>query len=419
MEHNRRGFVLVLSLLTTAVLLALVVSYVSRVITDCRLTSKTYNSTAALNLAEAGVERALWEIINNGMASDGTFSADSFKTSSGDNIGAYYANVDFSDENNAIIISTGSAPNKLSPDSKRTIRVAYVKNNFGRAIGASGTGGILLGKNSIVDSYNSDNGTYAATHTNSDGDISTNGPISIPSNTDVYGDANPGADYPFSSKPAGVSGSWGTRQTPLAYNPIPTETLSAEKALGLAAAGHGVITQSESESYTRTGDNLVVYKTITLTGGSYYFKSITVNNQANIIVSGQSTIYVDGGNVVVNTQGDMNVSGQATFYVDGGNINIDTQGDINTLGVPKNLTIYSTGTNITLITQTDFYGAIYAPNATISLTSKTAGGEIYGAIACKSFISGTNTAVHFDKALLNVSQPFLPSGVTSWQEIQE
>jgi len=122
---------------------------------------------------------------------------------------------------------------------------------------------------------------------------------------------------------------------------------------------------------------------------------------------------------VVDKQGDLNVSGQTTFYVAGGNITAETQGDINTTGVPKNLTIYSTGSTITLLTQTDFFGAIYAPNATISLTSKTAGGEMFGAIVCNSFVSGTNTGVHFDRALLKVSPIFANSRVTSWQELKQ
>lgn len=436
-RQSRKGFVLIFALLITSISLLLLIPYASRVLADLKLTSIINNSTLALNLAEAGVERALWEMAWN----DNTFSGftstpsytsgiltgytysilvNSFQDSTNKIVGDYDISAWVSlDEKSATVTGTGYVPNRAHYEAKRTIKATYVKNNFNRAIGACGTDGITLGKNSKVDSYTSDNGgTYATTQANSDGDIATNGPINIPNNTYVYGNANPGKDYPFSSQPVGVTGSWGTLQAPLVYDPIPAETLSAERASGLAALGHGVITESESGSYTRTGDNLVVDKTVTLTGGSYYFKSITVNNGGNIIVNGQSTIYVDEGNVLVDKQGDLNVSAQTTFYVAGGDITIETQGDINTLGVPKNLTIYSTGTTITLITQTDFFGAIYAPNAAISLTAKTAGGEMYGAIACNSFVSGTNTAVHFDKALLKESPLFLNSRVTSWQETQ-
>lgn len=422
-SRDRRGFALILALLATSVTVILMIAYISRVVADYAFTAKIYDSTVALDLAEAGAERAIWEIRYNDKAAAFTVPLCALQSSTGDSMGEYEVSVVFPDSRTSIITSSGYVPTKSSYKAKKTVKIKYVNYNFNVAIGAGGTGGITLGKNSIVDSYNSDPlnpgdppRTYDDTHTNSDGNIATNGPITIPHNSDVYGDANPGADYPFSSQPAGVTGSWGTLQAPLVYEPIPTETLSAQKALGLAAPAHGVITEAESGSYTRIGDNLVVSKTITLTGGSYYFKSITVNTQANIIIDGQSTIYVDGGNLVVGTQGDMNVTGSATFYIDGGDINVNTQGDINTGGAPKNLMIYSTGDNITLITQTDFFGAIYAPNAAISLTSKTAGGEIYGAIVCDSFVSGTNTAVHFDKALLNISPVFANNGVIYWQE---
>lgn len=417
-RHGRKGFVLISVLLITAISLLLLIPYADRILTDLKLTSIINNSTLALDLAEAGAERALWEIIYNSKASDFTIPVSSLQSSTGDNMGQYEATVTFPGNNSISIRSYGYVPNKSSYKAKKIIMVTYEKNNFNKAIGAQGATGISLGKNSIIDSYDSDDGTYDETHANSYGNIATNGPITIPSSSDVWGNANPGEDFPFSEEPDNVHGSWGTLPTPLVYDPIPADTLSEQKTSGLAAPDHGVIIETEPDSYTRTDDNLVVNNSITLTGGSYYFKSITVNQQGNIIIQGDSTIYVDAGNITVNLQGDMNVSGQATFYVDGGNINIDTQGDINNTGVPSNLKIYSTGTTITLLTQTDFYGAIYAPNAAISLTSKTAGGEIYGAIACNSFVSGTNTGVHFDKALLNVSLDFLPSGVTSWQEVE-
>lgn len=430
--HSRKGFALVLALLTASITAILMMAYISRVVADYRFTTKIHSSTAALDLAEAGIERAIWNIIYNGSDFSGwststdasgnkthTISVASFSTSSGVVMGSYDVSAWVSaDGINAVITSTGYVPNKTSYDARKTVKVAYENHNFMKAIGASGTGGITLGKNSIIDSYNSDIGPYAATHTESGANIATNGPIVIPNNSDVYGDANPGADYPFSSEPTGVTGSWGTLQAPLVYDPIPAETLLAAKEAGLAAPYHGVIVESVEGSYTRSDDNLVVNNTVTLTGGDYYFKSITVNVHGNIIVSGTSTIYVDGGSFVVYTQGDLSVSAPTTFYVDGGDINVSTQGDINNSGVPKDLVIYSTGSNITLSTQTDFFGAIYAPNAAISLTSKTAGGEIYGAISCDSFVSGTNTAVHFDKALLSVSPIFSNSSVISWQEMQ-
>ena len=135
-------------------------------------------------------------------------------------------------------------------------------------------------------------------------------------------------------------------------------------------------------------------------------------------VTGPSTIYVDSGNLTLGTQSDLNITATSTtrIVLDGGNMTVGTQGDVNNQGVPKNLTIYSTGPTISLTTQTDFYGAIYAPNADVTLTTQ---GEIFGSVSSKTINCGTQAALHFDLALLNVSPVFQSSGVSSWQEITQ
>lgn len=454
-KYNRGGFALVLSLLTISVLLVLTIPYVSRVVTDYELTSKIYNSTIALNLAEAGAERAFY---------DSSFSG----LDTLDNLGEYYVERSVSASGTPIIKATGYVPNKLSYKTKRTVKITYVKQPFRKVVMSSGggAGAITLGTQDKIDSYNSDNGTYAKTHTNSHGDIATNGSIVFGNQAKVYGDANPGASYPFPSKPSNVSGAWGTLPAPLALDPIPQTVLDGNVVTARSSHPNNANIQRGNPADpwpVDSNNNLHVgtQKTITLPGGTpttpavYYFTSITLDTQATInIPSGTTIIYVDkaatnGGNINVGTQGainlggtttiymnhgnstksgdinvgtqgDLNINGKSTFYVDGGNINVSTQGDINTsTQIPKNLVVYSSGLNVGLTTQTDFFGAIYAPNAAVSLTTQ---GEIFGAVACKTISAGTQAAIHFDLALLNISNglnvfdPF--PGVTSWQESQ-
>jgi len=61
-SHNDRGFVLVMTLLFASLLVILIVPYISRVSTEYNLMSKMCNSNIAFNVAEAGIERAIWEI---------------------------------------------------------------------------------------------------------------------------------------------------------------------------------------------------------------------------------------------------------------------------------------------------------------------------------------------------------------------
>ena len=429
--NGRRGFALVLALLTTTISLILMMAYISRVVADYRFTAKIYSSTVALDLAEAGVERALWEIVYNNSTfsgwSSGTdsggnptrgISVASFTASDGTVMGSYDVAVSIPNSMTATITSVGYVPKKVSYDSKRTVRVAYARHNYSMGVGASGTAGITLGTQGKIDSYNSANGTYSATHTNSNGNISTNGPINFGTQAKVWGDAHPGAAYPFSSQPSNVSGSWGTLQAPLVIDPIPQSALNAA-CFPTGNSNANIIKGNSADPSPLIGNALTLgtQKTVTLPGGTYYFSSITLGTQARMTVTGPSIIYVDGGNVSIGTQADLNINAgvATTFYIAGGNMTVSTQGDINNLGAPKNLMIYSTGNIINLVTQTDLYAAIYAPNAAINLTTQ---GDIFGSVMCKSFVSGTQAGVHFDMDLLNVSPVFASSGVTYWQETQ-
>ena len=448
MKYNRNGFVLILSLLTTSVLLILTIPYIYRVVSDYAITSKIYNSTAALNLAEAGAERAFWDTSFGGL--------DTL-----DDIGQYYVERSVSAGGITTIKSTGYVPNKLSYNAKRTVKITYVTGYVRKAALASGSGpgAITLGTQDKIDSYNSNNGTYAQTHTNSHGDIATNGSIVFNTQAKVYGDANPGAAYPFPSKPSNVYGAWGTLQAPLALPTIPQATLDGGIAAARTANNNTNIQKGNPGDPSPLDENknlsVGTQKTITLPGGTpenptiYYFASIALNTQATMNVAGSAKIYVEkiatnggnitvgtqgvvnlagttaiyvnggsyekSGNITVGTQGDLNINGKSTLYVSGGDINVSTQGDVNTAThIPKNLSVYSSGLNVALTTQTDFYGSIYAPNAAVSLTTQ---GEIFGSVSSKTISAGTQAAIHFDLALINEPKVFdPPPGVTSWQE---
>jgi len=547
---NRNGFALVTALLLGSISILIAVPYVARVAGEYKLMAKMCNSTAALDLAEAGIEQGLWELIWNmkGTFNGGQFNGwtngtdtgvptktilvNSFQTSTGQSIGDYDVTVKFNADKTYIVEGKGYVPNRTICDGKRTVRVKYAPNSFKMAIQASGNtpGAITLGVQDKIDSYNSTNGTYAATHTNSHGDIETNGSIVFGTQAKVYGDASQGPNYPFSPKPSNVYGNAYTLQAPIAIDPIPQETLDG--GIVTVAAAAAIVKNINNNSDIPLGDpknpsatldenkNLHVLggKTIALPGGTsenpakYYFTSIATDTGAKINASGSgqfvqiyvnggdlslgtqttmtvsgistlyvggnlsigtqahltiagppvtsgssSTIYVEkksansgnlsiigtqgvlnlrgktaiyankGGDISIATQGDINIlpsledpkpipdPGQTTFYIDGGNINVSTQGDINNTGKPKDLSIYSSGLHINLTTQTDFFGAIYAPNAAVSLTTQ---GEIFGAVACKTISAGTQAAIHFDIALLNEQVVFDASNaVNSWQEI--
>ncbi len=398
MRYSQKGFVLVLSLLTTTILLALVIPYVSRVVTDYGLTSKIYSLNSALNMAEVGIERAIWEIGYNGNLSDFTIPVSSFQSSDGSSMGEYEATVTLPDDSNAIITSYGYVPNKSSYKTKKIVMIVY---SFHRAFGKgiAGLTGISMSGQADIDSYDSSKGAYNALladgtrNVGQEGDIASNGPITMTGQSKVWGSANPGDGYPFSGVP-NVTGTYGTLQAPLVVDPIPNTVIDAALAVNNNSNIHQHVMISGVDTevpYPLTNNALSVPNgNIYLAGGTYYFTSININGQLN--VEGPSSIYVVG------------------------NVDIAGQGVINTGGVPKDFLLYSTGSDIKIAGQGVFYGAVYAPSATVTYTGQA---DFYGSIVCGFNADKGQAALHYDKDLANVMPPFVVNKVTSWQEIIE
>jgi hypothetical protein len=394
-DEGRKGFVLVTAILIISILIIILTPYIARVSTEYRLMSKIYNSTAALDLAEAGIERGIWEVKYNGsaftgwtttVAGDGsktsTLNVNGFQTSSGRAIGDYTVVVWTSpDETSSTTTATGYVPNRNAIDEKRIIKVAFSRHNFSKAV--VGLGNITMSGQAKTDSYNSTLGSYASQPHTENGDMITNGSINLSGQAYIHGDANPGPGHPFSGHP-NVSGSYGTLAATFTVDPIPAETINAARDSNSNA---NIVPPITGTSLSVSGSDVV-----TLPGGTYYFTSISVSGQAGINVTGPSTIYVDGGNVSISGQGIVNN------------------------GVPKNLLLYSTGNNISLSGQAAFTGAIYAPSATVTLTGQE---NLYGSITCGTNVDSGQAAIHFDLDLMNVTPVFADNKVTSWQEIKQ
>jgi len=399
-NHSHKGFVLIFALLIASIALLLLIPHASRVLADFKLTLIINNSTKALDLAEAGVERAIWEIRYNDNTSSFPVPLTSFQSSTGDNMGEYEAAATL-DSNSATITSYGYVPNKSSCKTRKTVTVTYSLNRaFGRGVAALNN--ITMSGNASTDSYDSSEGSYNALlsdgtyNIGQEGDIASNGEIILGSNTVINGDANPGPDYPFSGTPP-VSGSYGTLQAPIDVDPIVfpdnISSVNDNAIIDIPA------TDPPTVIFNPGTNDLVLSGTtqIGLPEGTYYFTSITMSGQSAINVTGAVTVYIDG-------------SGGGAV-----DVNITGQGIMNDTGTPGNLIIYYTGSDIKLAGQASFSGAIYAPSATITMSGQA---DIYGSIVCGSNVDSGQAAIHYDKDLVKVMPDFVTPKVISWQEGQ-
>jgi hypothetical protein len=405
--NNKRGFILVVTLLAACILIAIAIPYVARVATEYKLAAKMRNANLAIDIAEAGVDRAIWEIVYNNSAFPGwtyannagnqtwTISNVAFHNTANAAIGYYDVTVYLpTGVLTQTITSTAYVPTKAAPDETKKVVVVYAGGSyhFTNAIAAAGPNpSVTMSGQARTDSFDSSVGPYGSplqTNTNQ-GDVQCNGPITLTGQAYINGNANPGPAYPFTGTP-NVSGSYATLSAPIAVNPIPTATMTAAQATNSNSNITVTNKQGETTNYgagTVLSENQEV--TLTFPGGTYYFTSINITGKTRIVISGRSLIYVDGGNI--------SMSGQGVFNN----------------GTALDLGIYSTGASVSLSGQAEYVGTIYAPTATVTLTGQE---NFYGAIVCGSSVDSGQASIHYDLALKNATQTPPNYRATSWME---
>lgn len=397
---GRSGFVLVTALLITSISAIILIPYVSGVMADLKLTSVVNNSAAALDLAEAGAERAIWEISYNGATADFTIPVSSLGA------GEYEAEVDFPASGSSVTIkSYGYVPDKASYLSRKIVIVDFsLQRAFRGAV--TSLNSITMSGQASTDSYDSDIGGYGEVvdgeeNIGAEGDIAANGQITLGSKVEVNGDANPGADYPFTGTPP-VTGSYGTLAAPIEVDDIALPTSIATDNDN----DNILITNDDGETTAYSGSTDVVLASkeiLTLPGGTYYLTSLTMSGQSQILVTGAlgpAIVYIDSSASLTGGKVDVNITGQG----------------ISNIGVPADLQIYYTGDYIKLAGQASFTGTIYAPDASVTLSGQS---DVYGSIVCGSNVDSGQAAIHYDTALDSIMPPFVLNKVSSWQEVQQ
>jgi hypothetical protein len=121
---------------------------------------------------------------------------------------------------------------------------------------------------------------------------------------------------------------------------------------------------------------------------------------------------IDGGDVVLYVTGDIslgqdceiriNQGASLTLYLDG-DFDAGNDAGINNGNSPVNFKLYGTGEGVQefdLKAKGDFFGAVYAPNADITIN---AGGDIYGSFVGSDFEMKSGGNLYYDEALRSVS----------------
>lgn len=258
---------------------------------------------------------------------------------------------------------------------------------------------VTLASNAHVDAYDSALGTYASQaltgsgstlHALADGNVGSNGNILAKQNSKVWGSVQPGVSGTASIiGNATVSGSTTPATSPQALPPINWPSFASLGALTVAKNGTLNI-PSGNTRYDTTWFN--TGSTINITGpATVVFDSLQISSTAKINVNataGPVAIYVQNNFIMSSnamiastTKRPLDVS----LILNSDNI-IDPDGIVDL-------------DQIDLSSNSQIYGTIYAPNASITVNSNF---ELFGALIAKKVWLDSNSLLHFDEQLANI-----------------
>jgi Flp pilus assembly protein TadG len=259
---------------------------------------------------------------------------------------------------NALNLFFGSILGTSNADVLAVSIAAVTRNRCGYLIGLNY---INVG-NGQVDSYDSALGTYLQQPRRRNGNVCSDGPITIGSLGFVYGNAAVGRGFTVNA-PAQVSGQIITRSTPIKWKPVNTTGISSN------------LNSTIPTKYFRNGElRITSDDVVILQPGTYHFPN-------GIKITGSGGIQTTG----------------RTRIVMGGASSIGGKGLVNGTQVPGFLRIDITDGTTKFSGSSDFFADIYGPTADIAISGNA---EFYGAVFARALdLSGSNSRIHGDESL--------------------
>jgi len=415
-RKEEHGSVLVLGVLFLAFMLLLAVPFLFMLSNDNRSTEKSYKSMAALSLAEAGVERAIWELNNgdiyswSGDSALRTMNISSFQTPDGNLIGSIDIQIEDPGSDNPVVESTGRVPHVGLMTVDRTARVVLELGEGYTSLfdfGVFGDDGLELASRAQIDSYDSRIGDYDPQHPGTNGHTGTNatnlGCIYLAANARVYGNAITGPE----SIPEDI----------IITKPVSTITgeklaLDSPKEMPSIPSPEGLTYMGE---YFLDGGE----DTISESGEYTHFR---ISNNAKVTITADVTLYISGEfSMQSNSQLEIADGAKVTIYL-GGSFVQESNTQINNLSLDATkLQVFgldSFNGDMEWNSNSDFWGAVYAPRANVIYNSEA---DFYGSIVGQYLDFNSQATIHYDEALgdlkVSTGSEGAPFVVKSWQEV--
>lgn len=416
-DNNEKGSALILSILLIILILLFIIPFLTKISGNYSSAEKSYGSLTAFNLAEAGVEMAIWELnfgnisTWSGDDNERTKSISSFQTSMGDVIGDIEIRIQNPTANTPLIQATGMYPFRGNSTLDKTIHVSLDRHPFNFSVAAFGNDGLKLQGSTLIDSYDSRIGEYGEEingeeNIASQGHVATNsnddGSISLSDSSEIFGNATSGpeSEPEFSIITEDSSVIYGEKT---AFSES-QEFVSVPTPQGLPSRGSydlesgGIVNISESGEYSsfilRANSIVTITENVTLyIAGIFEMNS---NSYFNIADGVSATIYLGGSFALASNSAINNSTKDPTTLAI-----LGTDSFTGEMNWPAN---------------TDFWGVVYVPRATINMTTNE---NFYGSLVANRINMNSTGQIHYDEALKNLEIDVVvekPYYVKSWKE---
>jgi hypothetical protein len=427
---GNRGAALLAALCFATVMAIALGSYITVCYRSLAMSTRNMSGTRSIELAETGMEDALWALNNNnwtGWTINGTTAAKTLSGFAYDNgatgsVSISIANYDGTSGTRTVTVTGTTALSDGTTISRSLTSSSAPAPLITNAVaGTTGTVKFTAATTSgVIDSYDSSVGSYSAPSAGYSA-IVASGAASMSSATVQLTNAqikgyvatlSTGPSYSTSAKLIGPTTPATTKIDTARVSTSPYQPVFDIKSI----SGAGTTLNNPTTNSTTT------IGTPGATSASIYYNSglnmtgttkIIVDGPVKLVVSGSLYIGLSGGtpSIEVTTNGTLElfVSGDIAIYGNGIN-NLTT--------LPKRVILYSTNslTAPDMNTTTPFYGVIYTPTGDFKVWSNNA---IYGAVVARNVVfSGTAPTVHYDVDLRNsvLSGVDTPYAVSNWRE---
>ncbi len=469
---SARGSVLIVALILCAVIGLALASYLSLASTTLKISNRALYNNGAMNLAESGLEEAIYSL--NQKIADPTYNwaADGWSTS-GLNAHRKWENLALASQNatglNRVMVYNYAGSGAPKIVARATVALGagneapiekWIEVTLGRT---SKFANGLVAKNSIV--FNGNNATVDSWNSDPDNDPSTppvkyspgvrndNGSVGsisvsvnsvLVQNADIWGYVSTGGDDPTDNVGNNGSvlgedsiydaGTW-------VKNTVDPARISTEFSANFddvsapEKTANGTTISYEGIGAITSGKTLPLATSTPADDGYYYYTADQINfNNAKLIISDKVVLKLTNTSTGINIGGgsgeiSIGSTGQLQVYTPGSikiagkgvsnGTDLNSNGSIsdNEMGQPIQFQIYGTKTSgtqsIDIAGNGTLSGTIYAPYGTVKINGN---GSVAGSVVANNITLVGNAAFHYDESLAAMSAGN-PYRVTKWKEL--